>query len=927
MEKQNTKSLPLLKSDKDAPLRKDIKMLAELLGKVIIEQEDVQLFNTIETLRGLTKSLRQKYNEVTVREIKKIINSLTIERAYKVVRAFSIYFILVNAAYEIQRIRRQRAHIFSNDNPQKGSLEDAFLQLQEQKFSRKQIEEVIQSIDIIPVFTAHPTEATRQTILRKSLSISQLLIKKETERQTEKELNKTIQELRTEITLIWQSNEIRFHKVTVKDEIQRGLFFVEQILYDVVPTFYSSLNDSLEKYFSIEKSEMQLINFGSWMGGDRDGHPFVTVDITKETAKKYQQRIIKLYVKDLDLLYDTLSTSLHQISASKELIESVESERNLLGLADSNNVLRDSSEVYRTKLLFIFTKLNNLLNNSGAKYNDAEAFINDLQLMYNSLIQNKGKTIADSKVLPLIYKAKTFKLHLLALDIRQNASMLRTTINEIFEYTDVHAGFSSLDENEKIEILTNEILKTRPLIRTENDFSPETRQVLNELKVIKWAKENVSKESVNDYIISTNSFVSDVLTALLLAKESGLIEIKHGQMVSSQVDLLPLFETIEDLQEADQLMLQLYENDAYKMQLQLRNHVQKIMIGYSDSNKDGGIVTSNYELYKAQIRLKKAANEKNIELILFHGRGGSVSRGGGPLNQSILAQPVGTIEGKIKITEQGEMISSKYLIPQIAVRNLELLASAVILSSAKSKYKNDDDNFFKYNQTFNIISQYSLQHYKDLVLHPDFYDYFRNATPIDIIEHIEIGSRPPSRKQTNDIRNLRAIPWVFAWMQNRQTITGWYGFGFGIEEAVRQKKISWKELKNMYNNWEFFKGLVQNIEMALLKTDMIIGREYVNLCSNKKAALNIFSTIYDEYNSSYKSVLKITGEKMLLDSNPSLQQSIILRNPYIDPISFIQVEFIKRFRGKRISKSKKAELLSLLRSTVNGISAGIRNTG
>ena len=351
------------------------------------------------------------------------------------------------------------------------------------------------------------------------------------------------------------------------------------------------------------------------------------------------------------------------------------------------------------------------------------------------------------------------------------------------------------------------------------------------------------------------------------------------------------------------------------------------MIGYSDSNKDGGIVTSNFELYKAQKNLKKLCDNEKIELILFHGRGGSISRGGGPVSQSILAQPAGTIEGKIKITEQGEMISSKYLIPEIASQSLEFITSAVLVASVESKYKKAEDKFDTYSDIFEKISSNALESYRLLINYKNFAEYFRTATPIDIIEQIEIGSRPSSRKKNKDFKSLRAIPWVFSWTQNRQTISGWYGFGHSINKCVDEKITSWEEIRKMYDEWEFFKMLVNNIEMVLLKTDMIIGKEYVSLCRNKKTAEEIFEMINKEYELSVKTVLKITGENELLEHNKSLQSSLLLRNPYIDPISFIQLRFMKQYREKNFPKSKKDKLVSLLRITVNGIAAGVRNTG
>ncbi len=514
-------------------------------------------------------------------------------------------------------------------------------------------------------------------------------------------------------------------------------------------------------------------------------------------------------------------------------------------------------------------------------------------------------------------------------DIRQNSSLLREAINDILNYSGAAKNFDSLDEDEKIKILTKEILSQRPLRNIFSNLKETTNQVLNELAVIKWGKQHISPNACNDYIISNCTSVSDVLTALLLAKESGLVEIDKNRIKKSLIDILPLFETIEDLRNCDMVMQTLFVNAAYSKHISIRKNVQKIMIGYSDSNKDGGIVTSNYELYKGQKKLKQICDKNKVELILFHGRGGSISRGGGPVSQSILAQPVGTIEGKIKITEQGEMISSKYLIPQIAERSLEIMTSAVILSTAQSLQaanKKRDYHFEKFNTIMDKISEEAFIHYRNLINHKNFHNYFRTVTPIDIIEHIEIGSRPASRKKSKDIRALRAIPWVFSWTQNRQTISGWFGFGYSINKAVENGITDWKTLSKMYNEWKFFKALVDNIEMVLLKTDMIIGKEYLSLVKDNTGK-EIFNIISNEYELSNSAVLKIINEENLLDHAKSLQRSLLLRNPYIDPISFIQVRFIKEFRAKNISNKRKEQLLSLLRSSVNGIAAGVRNTG
>ncbi len=924
------RSLNLLEvSEKDEALKTDIRELGIILGNILKEQEGEALYETEEKLRALTKSLRTEYRESTRQEIIKLINSLSIDEAYKVVRAFSIYFILVNAADEVNRVRLQRKNIINNDTAVVGSFDYTFKRLSEDKISIKNLERVINSLNVMPVFTAHPTEATRQTILRKILTISQLLLKREVTKNTKDELEEINRQLQAEITILWQSNEIRFHRVTVKDEIQRGLFFFKDVIYNILPEFYLHLNSKMNLFFKYDIPVPPIINFGSWMGGDRDGHPYVTVDLTKETLSNNRKQILTLYLQDLDPLYISLSTSSNIIRSNKNLIQSINSDLVKLDVKSTDGILRDPSEKYRNKLYLISLKLQKTIEDSSSGYKDVSEFIDDLNLIYFSLLENKGKLIAEEKVLPLIYKAKTFGFYLVSTDIRQNSSMLRDAINDIFNYSGVAKNFASLDEVNKIKILTKEILSQRPLRNVFSNLKDTTNQVLNELAVIKWGKKNISNNACNDYIISNCTSVSDVLTALLLAKESGLIEIDKNKITISLVDILPLFETIEDLRNCDLVMQNLFVNESYSKHIAIRKNIQKIMIGYSDSNKDGGIVTSNYELYKGQKKLKQICDKNKVELILFHGRGGSISRGGGPVSQSILAQPVGTIGGKIKITEQGEMISSKYLIPQIAERSLEIMTSAVMLSTAQSLQtasKKRDYHFEKFNLIMDKISEVAFERYRNLINHSAFHDYFRAATPIDIIEHIEIGSRPASRKKNKDIRALRAIPWVFSWTQNRQTISGWFGFGYSINKTIDANITDWKTLTEMYNEWKFFRALIDNIEMVLLKTDMIIGKEYLSLVHNKSGK-EIFELISEEYELSNSAVLKIINEENLLDHDKSLQRSLLLRNPYIDPISFIQVRFIKEFREKNISNKKREQLLSLLRSSVNGIAAGVRNTG
>jgi phosphoenolpyruvate carboxylase len=916
-----------IKIEGNKRLRNNVRELGFTLGEILIEQGGRKLFNNVEKLRVLSKELRTHKKPNTIKKIKSVVGKLTPQESYNVIKAFSIYFILVNAADETNSIIEEKVSKRSKKYSD-SYLKETINEIKESGLTKAQLDKLLSKIEIIPVFTAHPTEATRQTILKKILKISSLLLQKELQLNNDKEIGLINKKIKTEVILLWQTNEIRFSKIKVEDEVLRGLFFFTETVYKNIPSFYESLNNTFNELLNNKIDLPPIIKFGSWIGGDRDGHPFVTEDITKSTFELHKSEIIKLYMKDLNNIYEELSTSISLKKVNQKLLKSIKRDQKNMGISPTDSKFREPTEVYRAKLFLIYTKLSNCLSDFDDRikdYSNTEQFIADLQLIKLSLVENDAQLIAEQLIDPLVYKVKTFGFHFVKLDIRQNAKLISNAIDEIFNKADETIKFHKLNEEEKIELLTREILSSRPLINEYTRLSNDTRKILNEFSLIKWGKENVSIEAAGDYIISNCSSGSHILSAALLAKEAGLIIITKGKVHSSEIDILPLFETISDLRNAQAVMKELLNNRAYKIHLQKRNNEQKIMLGYSDSNKDGGIVTSNFELYKAQTKLQRQMEDNQINLTLFHGRGGSISRGGGPVNRSILAQPQGTITGKIKITEQGEMISSKYLLSDNAIKNLTIMSSSVLTQTLRSQNKAQQIDSTNYVKQFENISEIAFTKYRELVTNKHFYEYFRNITPIDIIEKIEIGSRPVSRKKGGDISNLRAIPWVFSWTQNRQAISGWFGFGSAIENVINSKVISLKQLKAMYKNWTFFNALIQNIEMVLAKTDMIIAEEYVSL-STQKHIMKIFKEIKGEYAKSVNAIKIITGNEKLLDSNKNLQNSIALRNPYIDPISFIQVNLIKKYRTERNLK-KKRELLNIIRSSVNGVAAGIRNTG
>ncbi len=905
---------------KDSSLSATIRELGNLLGEVIIEQEGEGIFRYVEDLRSLAKQLRNSFSVETLESIKDIVASLSLDEAIKVVKAFSVYFILVNSADEIYSLRKKREKQHNRAETIPGTLLHTFSELKEKGFGEEELAVLIRKIEVTPVFTAHPTEASRQTVMRKILRICELLTAREEKKGRHFDI---LRRLKAEITLLWQTNDVRTHKVSVSDEVQRGLFFLKDVIYDRVDEFYHLFNYSLRANGYTFSPGEPVVRFGSWIGGDRDGHPFVTVDITRDTLERHREAIIRLYREELDRLYTNLSNSVNNVPVSKALNASINHDLRDLK-AEELPHYRDATELYRKKLLLIYEKLGRTLGRTGGGYPGVDDFITDLELVSDSLMKNKGELVAETLLHPFIYKVKTFGFHFAKLDIRQNASRVRDAVEEILFLTATSTGFRDLTEEQKIRVLRDEILSPRPLVNKFSTLSENAHTVLEETGLIKWAAENISRHVGRDYIISNCSFVSDVLSVLLLAKEAGLVRVEEERIVESEIDILPLFETVADLRNAPSILRELFELRVYRRHVRLRGRVQKVMIGYSDSNKDGGIVTSNFELFRVQSEIAALCGEFKIEPVIFHGRGGSISRGGGPVYDSIMAKPSASLTGKIKITEQGEMISAKYLIPETALGTLELTTSAVIMKTAEKTLTKGEELNPDSGDILAKLSGYAFGKYRALIEHPGFIDYFRQATPIDIIEQLEIGSRPGSRKVTKDPAALRAIPWVFAWTQNRNTISGWFGYGTAVEAAILNEHATEADLVRLYNTMPFFKVLTDNIEMVLFKTDMIIGREYSRL-ANTPGAQDIYRLIKDEYDRSVSAVLLLTGEKYLLGNNKDLQRRLQLRNPYIDPVSFIQLRFIDEWR-KSGDQGNEA-LLTLLRSTVNGIAAGIRNTG
>lgn len=919
--------MDVLTEDKHTPLRRDINALGHLLGQVLKEQLGEEFYQLVEKLRLLCKDGRQNKQSYT-NTIQDIISQQKPDCLGNLIKAFGIYFQLVNIAEQYHRIRRKR---FYEQDGQiiKYSLEYLIQQLDDKKVDQDSTQLLLNQMNIQPVLTAHPTHVTRETILTKHRKIAKLL-KQIDMGITPREKRLVDLKLHKEITLLWQSDFIRLQKPTVMDEVQNGFNYFETSLYEVT----SQILEDFE--YLLQQSGRQvkvpnLLNFGSWIGGDRDGNPFVTPEFTRQTLQRQKAYILKKYISSLDNLFENLSSSASHVDMSAKLIATITRESELLKSQLPLLLPKHSNELYRRKCLIIKAKLTNTLKKAeaefldlpkGTYYRNESEFIHDLTLISDSLKQNKGEILAETLLSSLIRKADIFGFYLAKLDIRQHTERHLNALHEMFETIGVSSQFLELDKFKQTQLLIEEIENQRPLFSPRFQYTKATEEVLNTFFTIKKALETVSSKAIDTYIISMSTSVRDILAVFLLAKEAGLISLKKDQW-QSQLNIVPLFETVEDLKQAPAIMNALYSIPLYKSCLESRNNLQEIMLGYSDSSKSGGVLASSWNLYQAQQELMAVANKYQIQLRFFHGRGGTVSRGGGPTYQALLSQPPDTLWGDIRITEQGEVLAEKYAFKKLAHRNLSVLVAA-ITEMTLTDIQQDCNN----QQWLNVMSQLaqsSYQTYRKLVYEtPAFLDYFQQATPIDKIGHLNIGSRPAKRKETKGIDDLRAIPWVFAWMQSRHVLPAWYGTGSAFEEQIKTEE-DLKTLQTMYKKWRYFSAFIDNLQMTLSKADMVIAECY-SLLVDHSIQKQLWPQIAQEYKRTHDWVLKITGYQSLLENKPALQKSIALRNPYVDPLSFIQIELLKRLQGN-VSSENQHDLMSALKLSIIGIAEGLRNTG
>lgn len=920
-------------------LRSTIRFLGNLLGETIIEQEGQAIFDLEEEIRDLSKRWRSGELD-SLRAIEEALVPTLMEdmpKAYAVLKAFTTYFQLVNLAEEQQRVhvlRERELFAHQQNTPMSETIANAVRRLKEEGLSADAIRAILHDLFIMPVLTAHPTESKRRTILLKLKNIADDLYALNYRALLPTEEDAIVQRIRENIVLLWQSDETRDRKPTVLDEVREGLYYYETTLFHLVPRIHQELERALAEYYPSEEFTVPVfLRYGSWIGGDRDGNPFVTLNITEETLREQKETILKLYNIETDALYHHLSPALTRVKFSQELLDSIEYDFTLVPPAEHEVLQRFRLEPYRQKLIMMFRRLratraeNEIPWNQRATngtpgnpraYQDAQEFLHDLYLIRDSLCAHQGERLARGRLASLIRSVEVFGFHLATLDIRQHADRHRSAMHEILARYGLTINYRDLPEAERVSLLQREIQSERPLT-ARLDFSEETNQTVGLFRLIRRAREEVGPESIQTYIISMTTQVSNVLEVVLLAHDADLF---------GEIDVTPLFETVDDLLAAPRIMTDLFNDPAYRRHLAARGNRQQIMIGYSDSNKDGGYLRANWMLFQAQRNLAKVCDEYQIQLTLFHGRGGTLGRGGGPANRAILAQPPESVRGRIRITEQGEVVSSRYDDPNVAHRHLEQVVNAILLTSGQRPVYPQEQLWATVMET---LSQSAFAKYRSLVDRPTFLQYFHEATPIDHVDLLNIGSRPSRRKQTAAISDLRAIPWVFAWTQSRVNLPSWYGVGTALQDWVTVQDESTSAeaqlgvLQEMYKGWPFFRTVLDNVQVGLSKADMAIAHCYANLTTPALQS-DVYADIAAEFEYTRTMILQITEQKELLTNEQWLQRSIRLRNPYVDPLNFIQVELLRRLRSQS-TESDAERLRAALSLSVNGIAAGLQNVG
>ena len=898
--------LHILNNPKDAALAADAEFLKQSLFNLLHEEASPLVVETVKLLSTSDDSAAL---------IEKVLPQLDEQQTHDLTLACGLFAQILNIAEDVHHERRRQIHEEAGHNSAEGSLTETVRKLKAGKVNGKAVQQQLDNTVVTAVLTAHPTEVQRQTVLSFNRRIRALLPQRE--RCTNPDaLAQLRREIDTVLLGLWQTSETRRHKLSVNDEINNGVSIFPMSFFEALPKLYRTMERDFQTAYPGVRVP-NILKIGGWIGGDRDGNPFVSAETLRFAFRRHADAVFRFYRGELDKLYRELPLSIRRVKVNDDVMA-------LAALSPDEEIAR-TEEPYRRAIAYIMAramgKARSLGLGMGCKfgflepYATVEEFLTDLKKLQRSLHENGSQLLAEGRLANIIRSVSVFGFHMMPLDLRQHASKHADVVAELFQ----HAGledYNSLNEEQKQAALLRELSHQRPLYSPFITYSNHTRHELAIFNEARKIKDEFGEDAVTQSIISNCEQPSDLLALALLLKESGLLVVENGKP-HSRINIVPLFETIEALENACPVMETMFRLDWYDALLESRGNIQEIMLGYSDSNKDGGYVTSSWCLYQAELGLVELFKKYDVRMRLFHGRGGSVGRGGGPSYQAILAQPAGSVAGQIRITEQGEVITAKYADPGNAQRNLETLVAATLEASILPDKKDPDAKLMQ------DLSDVSFKYYRELITHPDFIDYFLQTSPIQEIATLNLGSRPASRKTLARIQDLRAIPWVFSWMQNRLMLPAWYGFGSAVETLCEGNPDTLAALREHAQSNPFFQAMLSNMEQVMAKTDITLAENYAGLSESPDKAKVIFGMIKEEYQRSRKALLDLLQTEELLRDNRSLARSLALRIPYLNALNGLQVAMLKRLR----KEPDNPHALLMVHLTINGVAQGLRNTG
>lgn len=921
------------KSGISQSLSRRVAKLTEILEELAAEKHGDDFVQKLGRLPIESAKALDEGDEVSLKKLQKEMEGLSLNEIKEVLRMYTMFFHLVNSLeqHEISRVNRSREFDETPESPRKESIAESVYRMKEDGYSFEEAMDIFRQMDIQPTITAHPTEARRRSVLLKQQELASMISRLGDSDITPDEKIDLRREILNQLNLLLLTDEVRSERLSVEDEVENGLFYFTHSIWDSIPVLYRDIRQAFDTYYGQRPEVPIILKYRSWIGSDRDGNPNVTSDVTWQTVLEQRRTVLNLYLNELNELRRYLSVSDKQAAVSGELEKSVRKDEKEYPLSERYQ-RRYKHEIYRRKVTHIMHKIQYLLDLlsgdkaeilNGSKKYETKDFIEDLELIKQSLVENGLSGLSEQgRLEDLIIRAKTFGFHLSGLDIRQHSGLHEETVEELFTQANVTDNYGGLSEDEKINVLVKELSNPRPLSPVKSERSEISNKVMTVFEEIRDMLA-LNPDIFGSYIISMTHGISDMMEVMLIAKEVGLWSYAKGK-IDSQLDVVPLFETIEDLENSAELMGQMYEHDLYSKHLSSRDNFQEIMLGYSDSNKDGGYWMANWALDKAQYELGIVCRKHKVDFRLFHGRGGTVGRGGGQSNQAIVAMPAVANNGRIRFTEQGEVISFRYMLSSITHRHLEQIVNAMA-TVTMAQYSESGGYLTgkeKEREIIEILAETSMKAYRELIDDPEFWDWYSGITPIEHIGKLPIASRPVSRGSSDDMSfdTLRAIPWVFAWTQVRYNTPGWYGISEGLEAAQQKNENALEVLQKWHKEWTFFRTVLNNSQREMARTHLPTSGLY-NSESSK-----FHEKLIKKYGEAEKWITSITGYQHILDHNKVIQNSILFRNPFTYPMNFIQAELLERWKNTK-GEDEKEKLTEALFLNINGIAAAMQSTG